>query len=127
MEAHILGHHRRAVLRAAQLPLPRPPPVPAVNTAVNIPYPAQTANYHYEIELVEVAIGKDGKDIAVEDAANYIFGYAVGLDMTRRDLQMAMREKAAHGKLEKHLIFQRLLVQFIQFQRLEKLIKLIFL
>ncbi len=65
--------------------------VPA-NTTVNLPYPSQTSNYHYEIELV-VAIAKDGKDIAVEDAAEYIFGYAVGLDMTRRDLQMAMREK----------------------------------
>ncbi|WP_425919518.1 fumarylacetoacetate hydrolase family protein [Acinetobacter sp. TSRC1-2] len=59
---------------------------------VDIPYPPETSNYHYEIELV-VAIGKDGKDISVEDAADYIFGYAVGLDMTRRDLQMSMREK----------------------------------
>lgn len=66
-------------------------PVPA-NEAVTIPYPTLTNNYHYEIELV-VAIGKDGKDISVEDAANYIYGYAVGLDMTRRDLQMAQREK----------------------------------
>lgn len=66
-------------------------PVPA-NEAVTIPYPTVTNNYHYEIELV-VAIGKDGKDISVEDAKDYIFGYAVGLDMTRRDLQMAHREK----------------------------------
>ncbi len=58
---------------------------------VTIPYPSQTGNYHYEIELV-VAIGKGGKDIALADAANHIFGYAVGLDMTRRDLQMKMRE-----------------------------------
>ncbi len=65
--------------------------VPA-NTTIDLPYPSQTSNYHYEIELV-VAIAKDGKDISVEDAAQYIFGYAVGLDMTRRDLQMAMREK----------------------------------
>lgn len=66
-------------------------PVPE-NETVTIPYPTLTNNYHYEIELV-VAIGKDGKDISVEDAANYIYGYAVGLDMTRRDLQMAQREK----------------------------------
>ncbi|CAM4278496.1 fumarylacetoacetate hydrolase family protein [Acinetobacter pragensis] len=78
-------------------------PVPA-NTAVNIPYPVQTANYHYEIELV-VAIAKDGKDIAVEDAANYIFGYAVGLDMTRRDLQMAMREKGRPWEVGKAFDF----------------------
>ena len=66
-------------------------PVPA-NEAVTIPYPTLTNNYHYEIELV-VAIGKDGKDISVEEAASYIYGYAVGLDMTRRDLQIAQREK----------------------------------
>ncbi|SMF33102.1 fumarylacetoacetate hydrolase family protein [Pseudogulbenkiania subflava] len=63
----------------------------AAGETVTIPYPAQTSNYHYEIELV-VAIGKGGKNIAVEDAINHIFGYAVGLDMTRRDLQMKMRE-----------------------------------
>lgn len=66
-------------------------PVPA-NEAVTLPYPALTNNYHYEIELV-VAIGKDGKNISVEDAKDYIYGYTVGLDMTRRDLQMAQREK----------------------------------
>lgn len=66
-------------------------PVPE-GQEVSIPYPTQTSNYHYEIELV-VAIGKDGKNISVEDAAEYVFGYAVGLDMTRRDLQMAHREK----------------------------------
>jgi fumarylpyruvate hydrolase len=57
-----------------------------------IPYPRMTVNYHYEVELV-VAIGEGGSDIAIEDAHRYIFGYAVGLDMTRRDLQIAAREK----------------------------------
>ncbi|ENV33729.1 fumarylacetoacetate hydrolase family protein [Acinetobacter gerneri] len=70
------------------------------NQAVDLPYPSQTSNYHYEIELV-VAIGKDGKDISVEDAADYIYGYAVGLDMTRRDLQMAMREKGRPWEIGK--------------------------
>lgn len=56
-----------------------------------LPYPTQTQNYHYEAELVAV-IGKSGADIAVEDALDYVWGYAVGLDMTRRDLQMKMRE-----------------------------------
>jgi fumarylpyruvate hydrolase len=65
-------------------------PVPAGET-ITLPYPSHTSNYHYEVELV-VAIGKGGKDIAVADAAGHIFGYAVGLDMTRRDLQMKMRE-----------------------------------
>ncbi|AUZ05110.1 fumarylacetoacetase [Vitreoscilla sp. C1] len=65
-------------------------PVKAGET-IDLPYPSQTSNYHYEIELV-VAIGKGGKNISVEEAAAHIFGYAVGLDMTRRDLQMKMRE-----------------------------------
>ena len=51
-----------------------------------IPYPSLTQNFHHEIELV-VAIGIGGKNIKAADAAKHIFGYAVGLDMTRRDLQ----------------------------------------
>ncbi len=58
----------------------------------SIPYAPQTGNFHHEIELV-VAIGKEGFEIAKEDAGQYIFGYAVGIDMTRRDLQIKMREK----------------------------------
>jgi fumarylpyruvate hydrolase len=53
-----------------------------------VPYPPGTNNYHYEVELV-LAIGKEGRNITPETASDYIFGYAVGLDMTRRDLQMA--------------------------------------
>lgn len=77
--------------------------VPA-DQSVSIPYPPQTSNYHYEIELV-VAIAKDGKDISVEDAADYIYGYAVGLDMTRRDLQMSMREKGRPWEIGKAFDF----------------------
>lgn len=58
----------------------------------DIPYPAQTADLHHEIELV-VAIGKDGSDIASADALGHVYGYAAGLDMTRRDLQ-AQAKKA---------------------------------
>ena len=58
---------------------------------LELSYPAETSNYHYEIELV-VAIGKAGRDISLEQANDYVYGYAVGLDMTRRDLQMKMRE-----------------------------------
>jgi fumarylpyruvate hydrolase len=50
------------------------------------PYPSQSDNVHHEIELV-VAIDKSGKDIAVEDALDHVYGYALGVDMTRRDLQ----------------------------------------
>ncbi len=56
-----------------------------------IPYPSLTKNFHHEIELV-VAIGIGGKDIKAADAFGHIFGYAVGLDMTRRDLQGEMKK-----------------------------------
>ena len=58
----------------------------------SVPYPPKTKNYHHEIELV-VAIGKGGHDIAVWDALTHVYGYAVGLDMTRRDLQLEARDK----------------------------------
>ncbi len=54
-------------------------------------YPTLTDNLHHEIELV-VAIGKGGKNIAAADAHQHIYGYAVGLDMTRRDLQNEMKK-----------------------------------
>lgn len=57
--------------------------VPAEGT---VPYPPLTSDLHHEIELV-VAIGKDGVDITPEDALSHVWGYAVGLDLTRRDLQ----------------------------------------
>ena len=57
----------------------------------SIPYPSLTHNLHHEIELV-VAIGTGGKNIAAADASKHIFGYAVGLDMTRRDLQGEMKK-----------------------------------
>ncbi len=58
----------------------------------HMPYPSLTANLHHEIELV-VAIGTGGRNIAVADAAKHIWGYAVGLDMTRRDLQNEMKKQ----------------------------------
>ncbi len=57
-----------------------------------LPYPGLTADLHHEIELV-VAIGLGGKGIAAADAARHIYGYAVGLDMTRRDLQSEMKKQ----------------------------------
>jgi fumarylpyruvate hydrolase len=63
----------------------------AYGETLELAYPSQTTNYHYEAELVAV-IGKGGSDIAVEQALDHVWGYAVGLDMTRRDLQMKMRE-----------------------------------
>ena len=61
-------------------------------SAVAMPYPSLTANLHHEIELV-VAIGKGGKNIKAADALQHIYGYAVGLDMTRRDLQNDMKKQ----------------------------------
>ena len=57
-----------------------------------LPYPSLTTNLHHEIELV-VAIGKGGKNIKAADALQHIYGYAVGLDMTRRDLQNDMKKQ----------------------------------
>jgi fumarylpyruvate hydrolase len=57
-----------------------------------LPYPTLTQNFHHEIELV-VAIGTGGAQIRSADAHRHIFGYAVGLDMTRRDLQNDMKKQ----------------------------------
>ena len=57
-----------------------------------VPYPPKTANYHHEIELI-VAIGKGGRNIPASEALQHVYGYAVGLDMTRRDLQLEARDK----------------------------------
>jgi fumarylpyruvate hydrolase len=57
-----------------------------------IPYPPRTQNLHHEIELV-VAIGKGGANIPTERALDHVYGYAVGNDLTRRDLQSAARDQ----------------------------------
>jgi fumarylpyruvate hydrolase len=64
--------------------------VVASNTT--IPYPPRTSNLHHEIELV-VAIGRAGRNIPREQAPEHVFGYAVGNDLTRRDLQHASKQK----------------------------------
>jgi len=65
-----------------------------------IAYPPKTDNLQHEIELV-VAIGKGGRNIPVDQARDHIYGYAVGLDMTRRDLQFALRDKGRPWELGK--------------------------
>lgn len=57
-----------------------------------IPYPPRTSNLHHEIELV-IAIGRGGRDIHKDRALEHVFGYAVGNDLTRRDLQAASKQK----------------------------------
>lgn len=66
--------------------------VAAGGHSATLPYPSLTKNLHHEIELV-VAIGKGGKNIKAADALQHIYGYAVGLDMTRRDLQAEMKKQ----------------------------------
>jgi len=63
-----------------------------VDNGSSVPYPPQTNNFHYEIELV-VAIAKGGVNIPIEKALDHVYGYAVGIDLTRRDLQLAAREQ----------------------------------
>jgi fumarylpyruvate hydrolase len=63
-----------------------------VASGVEIPYPPRTDNFHYEVELV-VAIGGSGRNIAAAQAMGHVFGYAVGNDLTRRDLQSASKKK----------------------------------
>lgn len=57
-----------------------------VSTGATIPYPTKTSDFHHEVELV-LAIGRGGRNISVDKAEEHIWGYAVGLDMTRRDIQ----------------------------------------
>lgn len=75
-------------------------PSTLVESGATVAYPPETSNYHFEMELV-VAIGKPGFRIAAEDAHEYIYGYACGLDMTRRDLQLVARDKGRPWDLGK--------------------------
>jgi fumarylpyruvate hydrolase len=63
-----------------------------VHSGETVPYPQETQDFHFEVELV-AAIGKSGRNIPVEAALDHVWGYGVGLDMTRRDLQIAARSK----------------------------------
>lgn len=68
-------------------------PADAVVTDGNVPYPTMTDDLHHEVELV-VAIGRDSDGVvAGEQALDYVYGYTVGLDLTRRDLQARAKDK----------------------------------
>ena len=71
-----------------------------VPDGASIPYPRMTSDYHHEVELV-VALGEGGSEIPVAEAAARIFGYAVGLDMTRRDVQLAARKQGLPWDMSK--------------------------
>ena len=64
----------------------------APGTVADHPYPTLTRNYHYEVELV-AALHKGGRDIPVNSALEHVYAYALGLDMTRRDLQRGMGDQ----------------------------------
>ena len=64
----------------------------AAGTVADHPYPTLTKNYHYEAELVAV-LGKGGRNIPVDKALDLVYGYTLGLDMTRRDLQRGMGDQ----------------------------------
>lgn len=63
-----------------------------VQNGAVVPFPGLTQDFQHEIELV-LAVGKAGKDINPEDAAGHVYGLAVGVDLTRRDIQTALRDK----------------------------------
>ena len=75
-------------------------PSSLVESGATVAYPPGTKNYQYEMELV-VAIGGPGFRVAEADASKLIYGYACGLDMTRRDLQLVAREKGRPWDLGK--------------------------
>jgi len=67
-------------------------PQDAVMPGGDIAYPPATSNLHHEVELV-VALARGGRDIPVSEALDHVYGYAVGIDLTRRDLQAMAKEK----------------------------------
>ena len=69
----------------------------APGTVADHPYPTLTKNYHYEVELV-AALNKGGRNIPMASALDHVYAYALGLDMTRRDLQRAMGDEKKPGK-----------------------------
>src|SRR5580698_5359194 len=62
-----------------------------VSASGTLAYPMLTEDLHHEIEMV-IAIGKEGRQIEPKDALSYIFGYSVGVDLTRRDLQAVAKK-----------------------------------
>jgi fumarylpyruvate hydrolase len=77
-------------------------PQTLMQSGATVAYPPQTKDYHYEMELVLV-IGREGFEVAADKAHELIYGYACGLDMTRRDLQLIAREKGRPWDLGKDI------------------------
>lgn len=77
-------------------------PQTLVQSGATVAYPPGTSNYHFEMELV-LAVGKAGFRVSAENAHEVIYGYAAGLDMTRRDLQLVARDKGRPWDLGKDI------------------------
>jgi fumarylpyruvate hydrolase len=75
-------------------------PADAVVPPGTLPFPTHTEDLHHEVELV-VALGEGGRDIPVENALDHVFGYAVGLDMTRRDMQAEAKKASRPWDMSK--------------------------
>jgi fumarylpyruvate hydrolase len=73
-----------------------------VPDGARIPYPQATANFHYEAELV-AAIGRPGRNLSPAEALGHVWGYAAGLDMTRRDLQLQARDQGRPWDIGKNV------------------------
>ncbi len=95
---YCVGWNYAAHVREMGLELEREPPIffmkpldAVVPNGSQVAYPPATSSLHYEIELV-VAIGREGKAISQDEALDYVWGYGVGIDMTRRDLQAVAKK-----------------------------------
>ncbi|WP_191600425.1 fumarylacetoacetate hydrolase family protein [Marinomonas algicola] len=87
-----------------------------VPSGSSIDYPPQTTNYHYEMEFV-IAIGEEGFNVSEDQAESIIFGYACGLDMTRRDLQLKARETRRPWDLGKDFEQSAILSPIVPFEK----------
>jgi fumarylpyruvate hydrolase len=79
-------------------------PADAVTHALRVPYPPATTELHHEVELV-VALGKGGSKIAAAEALSLVYGYAVGVDLTRRDLQNVAKKLGTPWDMSKGFDF----------------------
>lgn len=89
--SHATEMHAQAVSRANPVFFMKPADA-LVPEGGEVPYPSATHDFHHEVEMV-VALTKGGRDIAAPRALDGVFGYGVGLDLTRRDLQAQMKAK----------------------------------
>jgi fumarylpyruvate hydrolase len=100
--AHAIEMGRPVDKSSAQLFYFTKSPSTLVASGATVAYPAETNNYQHEMELV-VAVGAPGFRVSVSDAPELIYGYACGLDMTRRDLQLAARDQGRPWDLGKDI------------------------